>query len=1090
MVLKSVRLIIEFTIGAVIGVVILGGLVIWRLSGEPVSLNFLTPYLEEALKAKDGAFTTHLDDTQLTWAGWDRALDIRLIGVRAVKRDGEVIASVPEMGVELSFRALLHGDIAATSLEVFRPKLRVVRGKDGGFEMGAEEAGPAAGDIMRRLVGDLIAPPGTDQPIGYLTSVEVTDADLTLVDEQAGTTWNATDTDIRVSRDADGIKGTVSLDLTLGDSVADLSADIGYQRDARSIDMGLSFSNLSPAALAKKQKLVEGLDGVAVPLGGTVTATVDLDGDVDSLGFDITGGKGKLDLPAFYDKPLPVTALSVKGRLEENLARIVLEEMRAELGGPAVHLKGTIFRTGADLTAQGEAQILDMPVDSLVPYWPKGVAENPREWIAEHLSNGHIPKSRAVFAVTAPGGDLDNVRLNSIAGNFTAEGITVDYLHPMMPAQDVAGRATFTASELDIEITRADLLGIRTNEGTVVITGLDADDQYGDIEMVITGPLGDIMEVVSSEPIEAAKFLGVSSQEIGGQAAVRMRFKMPLLKDLDAADMEIGAAANTTGASIKRVAVGQDLTDGALTITVNAQRITAEGTAKLGGVPASLKIMEAFDKTAPTRGRYAVQASPTEEDLAGFGFSVAPYIIGPIPMNLVYVVDNTGRGDLGVTANLTQAAMAVEDLNWSKAAGEAGTGQIALVLQDDVPQAIRDYDVSAGTLKATGSGTFAAAADGESRLDSIEFKQLAFGRTDVAGTMKLREDGGFDLNIKGPQIDAADYFSLEPEDEEKPDEPVPPPYTINAATEYLWLGPELRVVNAKLSIDQADGRWRKLYFEGGMETTKEAKEIPSFRVTIDTEGDKRKVTAATGDAGRFLLNFGIFDNMQGGTLTLAGTIDDAKEGEPFNGNLLIKNYRVIKVPVLAKILTVASLTGVFNLLQGEGIGFTDLKAGLHYKDDVLTVTDGRAYGDSIGLTMKGKIDLKGDTIDANGTVVPAYFINAALGNIPIVGDILTGGDKGGGIFAANYRLQGPLADPKVNIDPLSALAPGFLRNIFGAFDGTAMPATAPETSAKPPQDEETLESEITPQGGPDPSVPARKPPAKSHDIQRPGWQTQ
>ncbi len=1020
--------------------------------------------------------------------------------MRAVKSDGEVIASVPEMGVGLSFRALLHGIIAPTTLEVFHPKLRIVRGKTGEFELAAEEAGPAAGDIMQRLVDDLIAPPDPGEPIGYLTSVVVEDADLTVVDEKRGTTWQATDTDVTISRDDKGIAGSVSLDLALGESKADIGADIGYDRDARAINLGLSFSNVSPAEVAKKQKIVDGLEGVAVPLAGTVTATMDLDGRVEVLGFQVSGGAGRIVLPQFYKEPLPVTRLSLNGRLEENLARIVLDGFPADLGGPGLDLKGTVFQTGADLTAQGDVQLTAMPVDSLMRYWPETVAPNPRAWIAEHLSKGQVAQTRAVFAVTAPKGDLNDLRLNSIAGDFTAEGITVDYLSPMVPASNVAGRATFTASELDINITSAELLRIRGSEGTVVITGLDAEDQFGDIEMVVTGPLSDIMEVLSAEPVKAAQFIGVAPQEIGGLAAARMRFKMPLLKDLDAVDMEIGAAANTTGAEIKGIALGQDLTEGALTITVDAQQVTAEGRARLGSVPASLSFRQSFSKAAPTQSRVWLTASPSDADLARFGFAVAPYVTGTIPVNLVYILDNAGRGELGLTADLTPAAMAVDELKWSKPEGAAGTGRFVLTLQDDVPTAIREYDITAGNLRVAGSAAFAApAAGGKARLERVSFTQLAFGRTDVAGTMVLREGGGFDLDIKGPQIDAAEYFSLEPE-EEPEEEEAPPPYTLKAAAEYLWLGPESRVVNAKLDLDQADGRWRKLYFEGGMETTKEAKEIPSFRITIDPENGKRRVTAATGDAGLFLRNFEIFDNMRGGTLTLAGTIDDTKASGPFTGNLLIKNYRVAKVPALAKILTAASLTGVFNLLEGEGIGFSDLKAALQHEGDVLTVTDGRAYGASIGLTMKGKIDLKSDTIDANGTVVPAYFINAALGGIPIVGDILTGGDKGGGIFAANYRMSGPIADPKINIDPLSALAPGFLRNIFGAFDGTATSdagAKPPEESALPPEE---TEPGITPQSGPKSNAGGaaggslapgpRTPSATSPNIQQPGWQTQ
>jgi len=67
------------------------------------------------------------------------------------------------------------------------------------------------------------------------------------------------------------------------------------------------------------------------------------------------------------------------------------------------------------------------------------------------------------------------------------------------------------------------------------------------------------------------------------------------------------------------------------------------------------------------------------------------------------------------------------------------------------------------------------------------------------------------------------------------------------------------------------------------------------------------------------------------------------------------------------------------------------------------------------------------------------IINSLLGQIPILGTILTG-EKGGGIFAASYKVRGPVEKPEMSVNPLSALAPGFLRNLLsgtgnGASDG-------------------------------------------------------
>jgi hypothetical protein len=69
-------------------------------------------------------------------------------------------------------------------------------------------------------------------------------------------------------------------------------------------------------------------------------------------------------------------------------------------------------------------------------------------------------------------------------------------------------------------------------------------------------------------------------------------------------------------------------------------------------------------------------------------------------------------------------------------------------------------------------------------------------------------------------------------------------------------------------------------------------------------------------------------------------------------------------------------------------------------------------------------------LDMRGTVVPAYIFNSLLGHLPIIGRLFSA-ERGGGLFAASFTVQGPLSDPKVSVNPLSAITPGFLRGIFG-----------------------------------------------------------
>jgi uncharacterized protein YhdP len=145
---------------------------------------------------------------------------------------------------------------------------------------------------------------------------------------------------------------------------------------------------------------------------------------------------------------------------------------------------------------------------------------------------------------------------------------------------------------------------------------------------------------------------------------------------------------------------------------------------------------------------------------------------------------------------------------------------------------------------------------------------------------------------------------------------------------------------------------------------------------------------------------------------------------------------VLDAPLLARLLTVASLTGIVNLLGGEGIAFEQLDAPFVVRDDLLQLDKGRVYGSQLGLTFEGRLDLAADSMDLDGTIVPLYGVNWTLGRIPIIGQLLRG-SKGEGAFAATYAMRGPVSEPRISVNPLSALAPGFLRELFsGLRQGT------------------------------------------------------
>jgi hypothetical protein len=67
-------------------------------------------------------------------------------------------------------------------------------------------------------------------------------------------------------------------------------------------------------------------------------------------------------------------------------------------------------------------------------------------------------------------------------------------------------------------------------------------------------------------------------------------------------------------------------------------------------------------------------------------------------------------------------------------------------------------------------------------------------------------------------------------------------------------------------------------------------------------------------------------------------------------------------------------------------------------------------------------------MDLRGVATPGG-LNRVFGEVPLIGGLLGGGEDEG-LVGLTFSAQGSLADPKLRTNPISALAPGFLRKLF------------------------------------------------------------
>jgi hypothetical protein len=212
---------------------------------------------------------------------------------------------------------------------------------------------------------------------------------------------------------------------------------------------------------------------------------------------------------------------------------------------------------------------------------------------------------------------------------------------------------------------------------------------------------------------------------------------------------------------------------------------------------------------------------------------------------------------------------------------------------------------------------------------------------------------------------------------------------------------------------------------------------------IAPEGQRRRLRIASEDGGGLLRAFGVLRTVQGGRLTVDAVYPHSRPGAPLSGTAELEEFAVREAPALAKLLQAMTVYGVFEALSGQDLSFASLTAPFTLTREALVLNDARAFSVSLGLTARGTINRQRDTIDMEGTIVPAYVFNSLLGRIPVLGRLFSP-ERGGGLFAATYRMRGPLADPSIAVNPLAALTPGFLRGVFGLGQDGA-PTEVPPT---------------------------------------------
>jgi len=1061
------------------GLAIIVMLIAWQLQKGPVSLSFLTPYVEQALNSGHRNFKLAIDDTTLTWAGWDRTVELRVKNVRAIGENGAAQARIPELSMSLSGRALLRGDLAPKFIELLGPEIRVRRRADG--EFGVEvlsEKGAKGSEFATGLLGWLVKKPEPGSPMSFLETVRVSGATMTYEDQVANKVWEAPVGYLRLDRAAHGLLGEGSVLIEVDNQIADISLHGSYHALDKKLDVSASFADITPASFASITDKAEMLRLLDIPLSGSLFVGMSISDGVESVGFKVTGGQGTVDIPEPINQTMMVETLALNGifigaserltldevdivlapgstlntpapishtfplqritgsaKLDMKAGTVDIDQLALDLDGPtfgvSANAKG--INRGGDITINAETSLKNVPVDELTTYWPASMGVDAYDWVTTHLAKGDMTDATATLAVRILKDGTHSVE--KLDGTMSAEGVQVTYLEGMPPVDDVKGLMTFDADNFNIAVERGKSGKIDLVGAAISITGLRHVDQFIDIDLHAESPISDALALIDREPFGFARAMKIDPKRTSGTSKVDLALNFMLAKDLAVGDVDAKAKASLSNISMEEVVLGRGIRNGELKLEVNTNTMAVDGNVMMGDVPVALIWNENFSDRAPFRSIYLLAARIDDlsqvRDLGVDPGPVGDFASGGVDATVRYTVFDDRKSRVDVNANLERAELRVPLMEWRKAAGDAGRVDATILLENGLVKGVPEFNLVADDLSVQGDVAYSPGGLG---IDRVNLKQVLLGRTDVKGAVISRPDGGWEIGLQGKELDFSPLWQRLIQDRPGQDDVTLPDLTIAVELDKMWVDKQNFMSTVSGTFVHNRSIWRTALLDSKINGG------PRLSINMAPDAQGNRILAVKADnAGDALRFFDLFDNMHGGVLEISGRYDDAAADRPLRGTVRVTNYRVRNAPLMTRILSIMALTGIVDAMTGEGLNFAELNLPFTYTDGEVQMKDVKAAGASIGFTASGTIYTHADVLNIQGTVVPAYALNSFLGQIPLLGNILTGSEEGGGIFAANFAVTGPIEDPKTTVNPLSALTPGILRNLFGALktNGTA-----------------------------------------------------
>ena len=735
--------------------------------------------------------------------------------------------------------------------------------------------------------------------------------------------------------------------------------------------------------------------------------------------------------------PVIIDRGSLSARLIPAERRLTID--RLEMSGPEVSAAATIdlFLEDAGPHVRTAMTVSRMPVRALLRLWPSPAASPVRGFLLDNLKDGFVEGTLASDYDAEMLAAMRNQRPppdNSTRADFKVSGGTLTVIPGLPPLSGVeaAGHVTGRTSTVNVGKAQIELgNGHRLNlsEGVFVTPNNELRPPPANVNLRVTGSLEAVSDLLAREALKKFGGLIIDVSQMKGQVDGRLSIDLKLDKVTRPEDTIVAVNATVSQLTIDHLVGKEKFDQGQLAVTVDRTGLKANGQGKLFGAPATIDLSKSPTGTPDA----AITFTMDDAARAKMGFNLGSALTGTIGLRVTSAFTGQENQPAHVEADFTKAAIDNLAPGFVKPVGRPAKATFVL---NPSPQHVL---VDQFTFDAPGG----ALAKGTMELDPTgNLKAMHFSQLRLSAGDDMKVDGDFTkelmkLTVRGTSIDARPFIRQILGTDLAAKEQASKDFELDLRSPLVTGNNRQALSAVELRVARRGGVIRNLQLQA-----RSGRATLSGGILRSQDGDP-VVSLNAQDAGGLLSFLDLYKRMEGGRLQLAGRIDD----RGIDGSFVVNEFVLRDEPALRRLVTEGvAVRDERNALKIDtnAASFTRMAAGFMRGGGQMVIREGVIYGPQIGIKLDGAIDFNRDTANLSGTFVPAYGLNNLFSQIPVFGPILGGGNNEG-LFAVNFRITGQATAPVLTINPLSAIAPGVLRKMFGVGDFMTPQGQQPRT---------------------------------------------